>query len=85
MKTIFDQISITSVCRHLSKLAHTLVGKPVPLQLGGHGFNPTAGNMQDTSLGGALKKRGKFFGLFLPFYALILFPLLGTPENGGVM
>ena len=39
-KTIIDQISIAPVCRRLSELAHTLVGKLVPLQPGGHGLKP---------------------------------------------
>ena len=40
VKTKFDQISIPPLCRDVSEMAHTLVGKAVPLQLKGHGFNP---------------------------------------------
>ena len=38
MKTKLDQISIPTLRRGLSEMAHTLVGKAVPLQLKGHGF-----------------------------------------------
>ena len=39
MKTKLDQISIPPLCRSLSEMAHTLVGKVVSLQLQGHAFN----------------------------------------------
>ena len=40
METKLDQTSIPPPCRNLSEMAHTRVGKVVPLQLKGHEFNP---------------------------------------------
>ena len=71
---MFDQISTPPVCRHLSDLDNILVGKVVPLQWGGQGFKP-----QCWQCGWGPQ------GIFcLPFYALILSPLLGIPENARV-
>ena len=38
MKTELGQISIPPSCRGISEMAHTLVGKAVPLQVEGPGF-----------------------------------------------
>ena len=38
-ETKLDQISIPPLCRHLSEMAHTLVGKAVPLKLNAPWFN----------------------------------------------
>ena len=43
MKTKLDQISIPPLCSGMSEMAHTLVGKAVPLQLKGHGFKHQRG------------------------------------------
>ena len=43
MKTKLAQISIPPLCTHTTEMAHTLVGKAVPLQVGGHGFKPQWG------------------------------------------
>ena len=39
MKTKLDQIAIPTLCRGLSEMAHTLVGKVVSVQLQGPRFN----------------------------------------------
>ena len=51
MKTKLDQTSIPPLCTGISEMAHTLVGKAVPLQVEGHGFKPVGGNLQDSRLG----------------------------------
>ena len=56
----------------------------VPLQLKGHGFNPQCGQFGGREAGLETHQQKKF--IFFPFFcALILSPLLGTPENAGVM
>ena len=48
------------------------------------GSIPSIDNMQAPNLGWALKGN-VFFCLFLPLYALGLFPFVGEPENEGVI
>ena len=62
------------------EMAHTLVGKAVPLQLQAHGFSPQWGQSVGPQIGSGAK--WNFFWLFC---ALMLSPLFGNPENAGVM
>ena len=83
MKTKLDQISIAPLDNGMSKMVHTLVGEVVCLQLKGGGFNPQWGQSAGPLGSGHIEK--KVFWFFGFFCALILSPLLVTPENAGVM
>ena len=85
MKTNIDQISIPPLCRGPSEMAHTLVGKAVHLQLQRHGFKPQCRQFTEIQAGFARPWNHFSFGYFCFFCALILSPLLGIPENAGVM
>ena len=69
MKTNLDQISIPPLCRGMSEMAHTLVGKAVPLQLKGLGFNPQWGQFAGPQTG--LGTRWKIFSLFFLFFLVL--------------
>ena len=85
MKTKLDQISIPPRDNGMSKMAHTLVGKAMRLQLKGGGFNPRWGQSTGPLAGLGHIEKKVFFAFLVFFCALILSPLLGTPENAGVM
>ena len=77
MKSDLDQISIPPLCKGLSEMAHTLLGKVVPLQLKGHGWKHIDRNLQDPRQHQGHNET-KFF-----FCGLILSPLLGTVRMQG--
>ena len=84
MKIKLDQISIPPLDNGVSEMVHTLVGEVVRLQLKGLGFDPQWGQSAGPLAGsGHIEK--KVFWFFGFFCALILSPLLVTPENAGVM
>ena len=82
MKTKLDQISIPPLDNGMSEIAHTLVCMCV-YSLTMVGSIPSGVSLQDPWQDHDTFKR-KFFG-FLVFFALILSPLLGSPENARVM
>ena len=74
-ETQLDQISIPPLCRGVSEMAHTLVGKAVPLQLHGPGFKPQWGQSAGLPAGSRTPWEN-FFSC-----ALILSPLFGDPRE----
>ena len=66
-------------------MGHTLVGKAVPLQLRGPGFKTQWGQSAGLQAGPGTPWQIFCFCFFCFFLALILSPLLGIPENAGVM
>ena len=62
-------------------MGDTLVGKAVALQLEGPGFKPLWVQCADPQAGPRIPR--EIFLWF--FFALTLSPLLGIPENAGVM
>ena len=78
MKTKLDQISIPPMCRYLSEMAHTLVGKAMPLQLNGHGFNPMWWHFARLS---RLRDTMEIFFVFCFFLCFDFVPFVGDPQE----
>ena len=84
MKTILDQISIPSLCRHVAEMAHTLVGKQCLYDGMVSGSTPNAHNFAASRQG--VRQNGNFlFFVFVAFLCFDFVPFVGTPENAGVM
>ena len=80
MKTISDQISIPSLCRHLSEMAYTLVGKQCLYDGKVLGSIPGACNLKDPRQGEGHK--GNFFCLFFcDFLCFDFVPFVGDPRE----
>ena len=78
MKTKLDQISIPPLCGGLLELAHTLVGKALPLQLKGHGFNPQCGQSAGPEARLETQEQQNFM-LFPFFLCFDVVPFVGDP------
>ena len=84
MKTKLDQISIPPLCRGMSEMAHTLVGKAVPSQVKVMGSNANEINLQGSRLDQEHHVKICVLVFFAFFLCFDFVPFMGIPENAGV-